>query len=50
VQLFIPLVRCFLFLAHLYELVKSFSNNNENELEWNMKRIERDGIGKPFWP
>jgi hypothetical protein len=50
VQLFIHLVGCFLFLAHLYELVRSFGNNDENELEWNMKRIERNGIGKAFWP
>ncbi len=49
-QLFIHLVGCFLFLAHLYELVKSFRDHDENELEWNMKKIERDGIGKAFWP
>jgi len=50
VQLFIHLVGCFLFLVHLYELVRSFGNNDENELQWNMKRIGRDEIGKAFWP
>jgi hypothetical protein len=30
--------------------VRSFGDNDENELEWNMSRIERDGIGKAFWP
>jgi hypothetical protein len=50
VQFFIHLAGCFLFLTHLYELVRSFGNNDENELEWNMKRIGRDGIGKAFWP
>jgi len=28
--------------------VNNFGDNDENELEWNMKRIERDGIGKAF--